>query len=117
MTDSAIGYYWIIEQILNKGLQKADNDCMSYTTNLMDKLEQVSHYERNRMSWASVDEVKMKTDYSEIDAIRDDVAGHAYIELFGLETFRRADNTMRANKVTRSVPTLTGNRAPLMFPL
>ena len=43
----------------------------------------------------------MKSDYAEIDAISDDVAGHAYIEQFGLDTFRRADNAMRANKVTR----------------
>lgn len=43
----------------------------------------------------------MKSDYAETDAISDDVAGHAYIEQFGLETFQRADNAMRAHKVTR----------------
>ena len=31
----------------------------------------------------------------------DDVAGKAYVEQFGLETFSRADNTVRANKASR----------------
>lgn len=35
------GYYWIIDQIIAKGLHKSDNESMDYTTNLMDKLEQV----------------------------------------------------------------------------
>ena len=44
---------------------------------------------------------QMKVDYAENNAITDDVAGHAYIQQFGQETFQRADNTMNANKVTR----------------
>ncbi|MCJ1374769.1 hypothetical protein MMC20_006001 [Loxospora ochrophaea] len=31
----------------------------------------------------------------------DDIAGQAYVEQFGLDTFQRADNAMRANKVSR----------------
>ena len=36
-----IGTYWITEQIISKGLHLADEECKSYTMNLMDKLEQV----------------------------------------------------------------------------
>lgn len=75
--------YWIVEQILGKQLHKADADCMSYTMTLMDKLEQT------------------KSDFSDNDAIVDDMAGQAYIEQFGQETFQRADNAMKANKASR----------------
>lgn len=75
--------YWIVEQILAKQLHKADADCMSYTMTLMDKLEQT------------------KSDFSHNDAIMDDMAGQAYIEQFGQETFQRADNAMKANKASR----------------
>lgn len=56
---------------------------MTYTTTLMDKLEQT------------------KADNPENDAITDDTAGQAYVEQFGLDTFQRADNAIQANKVTR----------------
>ena len=82
-SDHFLGYYWILDQIIAKGLHNTDNECKTYTTNLMDKLEQ------------------MKVDYAENNAITDDMAGHAYIEQFGQETFQRADKTMNANKVTR----------------
>ena len=75
--------YWIVEQILTKQLHKADADCMSYTMTLMDKLEQT------------------KSDFSDNDAIMDDLAGQAYIEQFGQETFQRADNAMKAKKASR----------------
>ena len=75
--------YWIVEQILAKQLHKADADCMSYTMTLMDKLEQT------------------KSDFAHDDAIMDDLAGQAYIEQFGQETFQRADNAMKVNKASR----------------
>ena len=75
--------YWIVQQILAKQLHKADADCMSYTMTLMDKLEQT------------------KSDFSDNDAIMDDMAGQAYIEQFGQETFQRADNAMKANRTSR----------------
>ena len=75
--------YWIVEQILTKQLHKADADCMSYTMTLMDKLEQT------------------KSDFSDNDAIMDDLAGQAYIEQFSQETFQRADNAMKAKKASR----------------
>ncbi|KAL9093953.1 MAG: hypothetical protein Q9165_003876 [Trypethelium subeluteriae] len=74
--------YWIVQQILSKSLHTQDNDCLSYTTNLMDKLEQV------------------KTENAANDAIQDDVAAQAYVEQFGLETFSRADTAVRADKVS-----------------
>jgi len=43
----------------------------------------------------------MKTQYASDDTITDDVAGQAYVEQFGLETFQRADNALRANGVTK----------------
>lgn len=45
----------------------------------------------------------MKTQYANDDAILDDLAGQAYVEQFGSETFQRADNAMRANKSSRFV--------------
>ncbi|KAF2230739.1 DUF605-domain-containing protein [Viridothelium virens] len=74
--------YWIVQQILSRSLHTQDNDCLAYTTNLMDKLEQV------------------KTENAVNDAIQDDVAAQAYVEQFGLETFSRADTAVRADKVS-----------------
>ena len=37
-----LGYYWIVEQIIAKGLHQADDESKSYTMNIMDKLEAVS---------------------------------------------------------------------------
>lgn len=34
--------YWIVQQILQKNLHSADDEAMSYTMGLMDKLEKVS---------------------------------------------------------------------------
>jgi len=35
------GNYWIVNQILSKGLHNTNDECMTFTMNLMDKLEQV----------------------------------------------------------------------------
>jgi vacuolar protein sorting-associated protein VTA1 len=43
----------------------------------------------------------MKTENPDNDAMMDDMAGKAYIEQFGMETFLRADKAVRANKATR----------------
>ncbi|RDW82773.1 hypothetical protein BP6252_03885 [Coleophoma cylindrospora] len=72
--------YWIVNQILAKGLHTADSECLQYTTTLMDKLETT------------------KTENSTNDAIIDDTAGQAYVEQFAMETFARADRTVQANK-------------------
>ncbi len=36
-----VGYYWVVQQILKKQLHNADEDCLQFTTTIMDKLEQV----------------------------------------------------------------------------
>ena len=38
--DPFAGEYWIVNQILSKGLHNADQESLIYTTTLMDKLEQ-----------------------------------------------------------------------------
>jgi len=38
------GEYWIVNQILSKGLHNGDAETLEYTTTLMDKLEQVPIY-------------------------------------------------------------------------
>ncbi|KAM3086184.1 hypothetical protein ACMFMG_000322 [Clarireedia jacksonii] len=75
--------YWIVNQILAKGLHNGDQETLNYTTTLMDKLETV------------------KAQNADNDAILDDTAGQAYVEQFGLETFLRADRAVQANKVTK----------------
>ncbi|KAK7540786.1 Vta1 like-domain-containing protein [Phyllosticta citribraziliensis] len=74
--------YHVVNQIIGKGLHTNDEECMTYTTALMDKLERI------------------KEQNPDNDAIMDEVAAKAYLEQFALETFQRADNTVRANKVT-----------------
>ncbi|KAI9748626.1 MAG: hypothetical protein M4579_007166 [Chaenotheca gracillima] len=75
--------YYIVNQILSKGLHKTDTESTHYTTSMMDKLEAI------------------KTQHPGEDAIVDDVAAQAYVEQFGLDTFQRADNAVKANQVTR----------------
>ena len=45
----SLGEYWIVNQILSKGLHNADQESLAYTTTVMDKLEQVcrEHYRRD----------------------------------------------------------------------
>ncbi|KAI0020794.1 Vta1 like-domain-containing protein [Xylariomycetidae sp. FL0641] len=75
--------YWVVNQILAKQLHNTDQECLQYTTTLMDKLEQA------------------KTEHAGNDAIHDDVAGQAYVEQFAQETFERALRPLKANKVTQ----------------
>ena len=44
---------------------------------------------------------KFKTENEANDAIVDDVAARAYVENFALDTFKRADEAQRANRVTK----------------
>ncbi|KAF3484127.1 uncharacterized protein GIQ15_03451 [Arthroderma uncinatum] len=81
----AISYwcnFWVVTQILAKNLHNSDEECLKYTTDLMDKLE------------------KFKKEHAGDDTITDDTVGKAYVEQFALETFQRADNAVRANKAT-----------------
>lgn len=76
------GEYLIVNAILNKGLHTESDECMTYTTNLMDKLE------------------RFKADNPEDPAVHDDISAQAYVEQFALETFQRAENAVKANKAT-----------------
>ncbi|KAF2754102.1 DUF605-domain-containing protein [Pseudovirgaria hyperparasitica] len=83
----AIAYwcqYYIVQQILTKGLHKLDSECEAYTIDLMSKLEQ------------------SKDALQDNDAVTDDVAAQAYVEQFAQETFQRADNSIRSNKASSS---------------
>ncbi|TQN72586.1 Vacuolar protein sorting-associated protein vts1 [Colletotrichum shisoi] len=75
--------YWVVNQILAKGLHNADDESLSYTTNLMDRLEQT------------------KTENAQEEAIVDDTVGQAYVEQFAQDSFERAEKVLRANRVTR----------------
>ncbi len=66
----------------------------------MDKLEQVWRTVE-RTERCLVDTLQIKADNAANDAIIDDAAGQAYVEQFALETFRRADRAVQANKVTK----------------
>ena len=43
---------------------------------------------------------QVKAENTTNDAIQDDVAAQAYVEQFALETFNRADATVRADKAS-----------------
>ncbi|KAM0164270.1 hypothetical protein ACHAQE_002845 [Botrytis cinerea] len=75
--------YWIVNQILSKGLHTGDAETLQYTTTLMEKLERI------------------KSENPDNDAIMDDTAGQAYCEQFGMEIFSRADRAVEVNKVTK----------------
>ncbi|KAF7911483.1 uncharacterized protein EAF01_002990 [Botrytis porri] len=75
--------YWIVNQILSKGLHAGDAETLQYTTTLMEKLERIKSENPNN------------------DAIMDDTAGQAYCEQFGMEIFSRADRAVEANKATK----------------
>ncbi|KAF9886808.1 hypothetical protein FE257_011055 [Aspergillus nanangensis] len=75
--------FYIVNQIIQKGLHVSDDEVNLYTTNLVVKLEQ------------------FKNENPENDAVTDAIAASAYVEQFALEVFGRAEATMRVNKVTR----------------
>ncbi|KAG2416934.1 hypothetical protein HFD88_008151 [Aspergillus terreus] len=75
--------FFIVNQIIERGLHTSDDEIKLYTTNLVDKLE------------------KFKRENPDNDTVTDAVAASAYVEQFALEVFGRAEATMRANKVTR----------------
>ncbi|KAJ5121809.1 Vacuolar protein sorting-associate Vta1 N-terminal [Penicillium atrosanguineum] len=79
--------YWcnfhIVNQIIERGLHTSDDEIKLYTTNLVEKLEQV------------------KIENPDNETIMDNVAASAYVEQFGLEVFGRAEAAMTANKVTK----------------
>ncbi|KAL4753625.1 hypothetical protein BDW72DRAFT_168224 [Aspergillus terricola var. indicus] len=75
--------FYIVNQIIEKGLHTTDEEVKLYTTELMEKLEHFQNGNRDN------------------DAITDSMAASAYVEEFGLEVFGRAEAALRANKVTK----------------
>ncbi|KAL4739166.1 Vta1 like-domain-containing protein [Aspergillus similis] len=75
--------FYIVNQIIEKGLHTTDEEVKLYTTELMEKLEHFQNGNRDN------------------DAITDSMAASAYVEEFGLEVLGRAEAAMRANKVTK----------------
>lgn len=41
VSDRDTGEYWIVNQLLARGLHNSDDECLKYTTKMMDKLEEV----------------------------------------------------------------------------
>ncbi|KAL4931735.1 uncharacterized protein BDV17DRAFT_256339 [Aspergillus undulatus] len=75
--------FYIVNQIIEKGLHNTVDEVKLYTTQLMEKLEEFQTGNRDN------------------DAITDSMAASAYVEEFGLEVFGRAEASMRADKVTK----------------
>ncbi|ATY60567.1 hypothetical protein CCM_02849 [Cordyceps militaris CM01] len=75
--------YHAVNQIVGKSLHTTDDDCFNFTRTLIERLEAT------------------KAERADDDAITDNTAGQAYVEMFAQETFDRAERTMRADKVTR----------------
>ncbi|CAK7230906.1 hypothetical protein SCUCBS95973_007730 [Sporothrix curviconia] len=74
--------YWVLKQILAKGLHNTNPEILEYSSHLMDKMEQT------------------KATHGTEDAINDDTAGQLYVEQFAQETLDRAQRVVKANKVT-----------------
>ncbi|CAK7226853.1 hypothetical protein SEUCBS140593_006383 [Sporothrix eucalyptigena] len=74
--------YWVLKQILAKGLHNTNPEILEYSSRLMDKMEQT------------------KATHGTEDAINDDISGQLYVEQFAQETLDRAQRVVKANKVT-----------------
>lgn len=73
------------QKIIAKNLHVADAECTTYTTNLMETLENT------------------KAQNPTEDALLDEVVAYAYCEQFALQVFNKGDNEVRGNKVTKYV--------------
>jgi vacuolar protein sorting-associated protein VTA1 len=97
--------YWAVNQILAKQLHTTDEDILNYTTNLMDKLEQVragpGFQNSGNGDMALTGIRQTKSEHATEDAITDDLAGQAYVEQFAQETLDRAERVVKANRVTQ----------------
>ncbi|CAL5872900.1 uncharacterized protein PFLUO_LOCUS7169 [Penicillium psychrofluorescens] len=75
--------FYIVNQIIERGLHNSDDEVKLYTTDLVEKLE------------------KFKIENPDNDTLTDNVAAQAFVEQFGLDVFKRAESAMTANKVTK----------------
>ncbi|KAJ4405173.1 hypothetical protein N0V85_004736 [Neurospora sp. IMI 360204] len=90
--------YWVVNQILNRGLHKENDEMMTYTMDLMGKLEQA------------------KAEHPNEDAYTDDEVGQAVVDRFAQETLDRAERVVKANKVTQQTA-MTFDAAATFFHL
>lgn len=90
--------YWVVNQILNRGLHKESEDMMTYTVGLMDKLEQA------------------KAEHPGESAYIDDEVGKQVVDMFAQETLDRAERVVKANKVTQQTA-MTFDAAATFFHL
>lgn len=96
------GNFHIVNQIIERGLHASDDEIKIYTTNLVDKLEQVCRKPQSPLHPLTIMiEKQFKNENPENEAVTDNVAASAYVEQFGLEVFNRAEAAMTANKVTK----------------
>jgi roadblock/LC7 domain-containing protein len=70
----------MVQRIISAGLHSVDAECTTYTTDLMEKLEQT------------------KADMPSEDALLDDIAASAYCEQFALQTFSKGDKDMSESR-------------------
>lgn len=77
---------------------------MDFTTGLMDKLEQacLDNYFQGVFNAKTILQ-QIKAENIGNDAIADDMAAQAYVEVFASDVFQRADNAVRADKVSKYV--------------
>ena len=74
------------QKIIAKNLHVADAECTTYTTNLMETLENT------------------KAQNPTEDALLDEVVAYAYCEQFALQTLAKAEREMAENRVNGCVP-------------
>ncbi|KAK1779497.1 Vta1 like-domain-containing protein [Copromyces sp. CBS 386.78] len=90
--------YWVVNQIINRGLHKGNEELSAYTAGLMDKMEQT------------------KAEHPENDAINDDEVAKVTIDRFAQDTLDRAERVVKANKVTQQTA-MTFDAAATFFHL
>jgi uncharacterized protein len=81
----------MMRKIIASGLHSADSECTTYTTDLMESLEQA------------------KAANPHEDAILDDTAASAYCEQFALHTFAKGEKDMSENRASKWVLSRTAS--------
>ncbi|KAL7271060.1 hypothetical protein RUND412_006208 [Rhizina undulata] len=77
-------YFWATKQILANGLHHANQDCLAFTTKLMDQLEE------------------RKSALSDNDLITDNIAAQAYVENFAGKIFDKGFRDVEDRKATNA---------------
>lgn len=92
----------MVNQILAKQLHNADDECLQFTTIMMDQLEEVNPVACTTVfSYALITpQFQMKANNQGNTAILNDDEGRAEVEQFAQETFERAMRPLKVNKVS-----------------